>query len=57
VRESLRQLGEILVALPVDWKLGFEDIRRELDAANNRLIVQLFPHQPGHQPQSEKAKP
>ena len=57
VRESLRQLSEILVALPGDWKMGFDDIRRELETANNRLIVQLFPHQPGHQPQSEKPKP
>jgi len=56
VRESLRQLSEILVALPVDWKMGFEDIRHELEAANNRLIVQLFPHQPGHQPQNGKPK-
>ncbi len=57
VRESLRQLSEVLVTLPGDWKMGFDDIRRELEAANNRLIVQLFPHQPGHQPQSEKRKP
>ena len=57
VRESLRQLSEILVSLPPDWKMGFEDIRRELEAANGRLIVQLFPHQPGHQSQNGKAKP
>ena len=56
VRESLRQLGEILITIPAEWKMGFDDIRRELDDANNRLIVQLFPHQPGHQQQSEKAK-
>jgi len=56
VRESLRQLNEIFVALPGDWKMGFDDIRRELETANNRLIVQLFPHQPGHQQQSGKTK-
>ncbi len=57
VRESLRQLSEILVGLPPDWKMGFEDVRRELDGLNNRLIVQLFPRQPGHQPPTEKPKP
>ena len=57
VRESLRQLNEILVALPGDWKMGFDDVRRELDATNSRLIVQLFPHQPGQKQQSGKPKP
>jgi hypothetical protein len=57
VRESLRQLGEILVGLPPDWKMGFDDIRRELEAVNNRLIIQLFPRQPGHQPPNGKGKP
>jgi hypothetical protein len=56
VRESLRQLNEVLLTIPPEWKMGFEDIRKELDAANKRLILELFPRQPGHSSKKEVPK-
>lgn len=57
VRESLRKLNEVLLTIPPEWKMGFDDIRKELDAVNKKLILELFPRQPGHSSKKESPKP
>jgi hypothetical protein len=56
VRKSLRDLDEIVLAIPADWQTPFRDIHEELAQINKHLILELFPRQPGHPQKSTKPK-
>lgn len=56
LREALRQSNEIFLEIPPNWHQGFNDVRLELDSLNKKLILQLFPRQPGRRAKSEQPK-
>jgi hypothetical protein len=47
LRESLRQLDDIILGLSPDDQKLFEDVRKDLDRINRHLIQELFPRNPG----------
>lgn len=47
LRENLRTLGDILLAIPADEREPFDAIRQQLERVNKQLILELFPRQPG----------
>ncbi|HVA18103.1 MAG TPA: hypothetical protein VMV59_10385 [Candidatus Dormibacteraeota bacterium] len=54
VRESLRQLREIIGRVPLEQQESFQKLEEDLDALNQKLILELFPRQPGHKVQDQK---
>lgn len=57
VRESLRELREIMGRVPLEQRESFAALDKDLDALNRKLILELFPRQPGHEIQDEKKHP
>lgn len=57
VRESLRQLREIMGRVPFEQRQSFEALEKDLDALNQKLILELFPRQPGHKFDDERKHP
>jgi hypothetical protein len=55
LRASVRRVDEILVGLAGDEQKPFQDLRKELDQLDHRLIQELFPRQPAAE--SEPPKP
>jgi hypothetical protein len=47
VRRGLRRLEDFLVAVPVEQRESFEQIRKQLDQVDRELIEMLFPRRPG----------
>ena len=45
VREALRQLDDIIFAVPVDQRAPFRVVREDLDGINAQLMHALFPRQ------------
>ncbi|MGH9730302.1 MAG: hypothetical protein ACRD4A_01280 [Candidatus Acidiferrales bacterium] len=54
VRESLRELREIMGRVPLEQRESFAALEKDLDALNQKLILELFPRQPGHKSEDEK---
>jgi hypothetical protein len=54
VRESLRELREIMGRVPLEQRESFAALEKDLDALNQKLILELFPRQPGHKFENEK---
>ncbi len=54
VRESLLQLREITSRVPFEQRQSFDALEHDLDALNRKLILELFPRQPGHKFKDEK---
>lgn len=54
VRESLRELREIMARVPLEQRESFAALEKDLDALNQKLILELFPRQPGHKFEDEK---
>ena len=54
VRESLRELREIMGRVPLEQRESFVALEKDLDALNQKLILELFPRQPGHKFEDEK---
>ncbi len=54
VRESLRELREIMARVPLEQRESFVALEKDLDALNQKLILELFPRQPGHKFEDEK---
>jgi hypothetical protein len=48
VRESIRTLRQIADRVPFTERQPFDDLRKDLDGLNQKLILELFPRQPGH---------
>ena len=46
LRETQRDLDEIIVGLPGDEQAPFVDARKELGELNQQLMKKLFPHEP-----------
>ncbi|HVB07351.1 MAG TPA: hypothetical protein VNF00_00270 [Candidatus Acidoferrales bacterium] len=55
-RESLRQLRDIAGRVPFEQSQPFRALEKNLDALNQKLILELFPRQPGHKIEDEKKK-
>jgi len=53
-RESLRQLRDIAGRVPFEQSQPFRALEKNLDALNQKLILELFPRQPGHKISEEK---
>ena len=47
VRECIRTAGQISDKVPFNQRQPFDGLRKELDALNQKLILELFPRQPG----------
>lgn len=45
VREAVRQIDDILFALPLDQRPPFREVREDLDGVNSQLMHALFPRQ------------
>ncbi|HKV27876.1 MAG TPA: hypothetical protein VJN90_06350, partial [Candidatus Acidoferrales bacterium] len=54
VRERLRELREITSSVPFQQRQSFEALEKDLDALDQKLILELFPRQPGHKFDDEK---
>ena len=54
LRESIRELNDLSLSLPVDERSPFETIRQELEGINKQLLHQLFPRQPGQKKAEEQ---
>jgi hypothetical protein len=46
VRQGLRRLEDLILAIPVDRREPFEAIRKQLDEIDRELIEMLFPRRP-----------
>ena len=57
LRGCIRKLNDIILTVPPEWKMGFDDLRRELESVDQKLILQLFPRQPNHQSKKGNPKP
>ncbi|MGB7022835.1 MAG: hypothetical protein WBD73_03480 [Candidatus Acidiferrales bacterium] len=57
VRESLRELREIMGRVPLEQRDSFAALEKDLDTLNQKLILELFPRQPGHKFKDEKKHP
>ncbi|MGH9864723.1 MAG: hypothetical protein ACRD4H_04840 [Candidatus Acidiferrales bacterium] len=57
VRESLRELREITGRIPFQQRQSFDALEKDLDALDQKLILELFPRQPGHKFEDEKKHP
>ncbi len=47
VRESIRELNDISLALSLDQRSPFDAVRSELEEIQGQLLKELFPRQPG----------
>lgn len=56
VRESLRELRDITGRVPFDQSQPFRALEKDLDALNQKLILELFPRQPGRKADDRKKK-
>ena len=56
VRSSQRRINDILVGLSADDQKSFLDVRDRLDALEQHLIRELFPHRPDAPPASAEPK-
>jgi hypothetical protein len=54
VRESLRELREIMGRVPLEQRESFAALEKDLNTLNQKLILELFPRQPGHKFEDEK---
>jgi len=50
VDKALRELDQILVIAPTEYRPPLLLVRRDLFAINDELLRMLFPHRPGEQP-------
>lgn len=50
VDKALRELDQILVVAPVEYKPPLHIVRRDLVAMNDELLRMLFPRRPGERP-------
>jgi len=57
LRRSLRELGQIIFALPQDLKQFFEPIEAELAAMDKELLDALFPRGPAQKSGKEPPRP
>ncbi len=57
VRESLRELREMMGRVPLEQRESFVALEKDLDVLNQKLILELFPRQPGHKFEDEKKRP
>jgi len=55
LRETQRDLDEIIVGLPGDEQAPFIDARKELSEVSQRLMKKLFPHEPPEDPRPAKS--
>jgi hypothetical protein len=55
VRKSVRELGQLVAALPLDLRPPFEFLRKEIDKVDQMLIEDLFPRRPADE--KPKGKP
>ena len=56
VRKSLRELDQVVLALPEGQREPFEAVRRELLSVEKELLELLFPRQPGKSAEQQKPK-
>lgn len=54
VRESLRELREIMGRVSLEQRESFAALEKDLNTLNQKLILELFPRQPGHKFEDEK---
>jgi hypothetical protein len=55
LRENVRRIDDLILALPVDKRPFFREVRTDLVKTQNELIDALFPRRPGQNP--KKANP
>ena len=56
LRKSLREIEQILLALPAEQRPPFDALRQDLEGIEKELLNLLFPRQPGKNPSQEKRK-
>jgi hypothetical protein len=56
LRSSLRRLEDIIVRLPSDDAKPFQELRKDLEELDRRLVRELFPRQPVVEPAPPKPK-
>jgi hypothetical protein len=56
VHRGLRELEEILVVAPVEYRPPLRLVRQDLGAINDELLRMLFPRRPGEQPLAPPAE-
>jgi len=49
VRKTLKEIDDIVVAVPANLKPPFEFLRREIDQLDRAMIEDLFPRRPGRE--------
>jgi len=54
VRVSMRAIREIAGQVPFTQRQPFEAVQQDLEALDHKLILELFPRQPGHELEKEK---
>lgn len=54
LREGLRRLDEVILAMPVNDRDAFRAVRADLAKMQDELLDLLFPRQPGKTPPKEK---
>src|SRR5579859_430270 len=54
VRESLRELREIMRRVSLEQRESFAVLEKDLNTLNQKLILELFPRQPVHKFEDEK---
>ena len=54
VRESQRELREITGRVPFQQQESFQALQKDLDGLDQKLILELFPRQPGHKFEDQK---
>jgi hypothetical protein len=57
VRESVRAIREIAGQIPFAQRQPFDALRQDLETLDQKLILELFPRQPGHGSEKEKREP
>ena len=50
LRQGIRRMEDIIVAVPYDDRKPFEAIRKQLEGIDQELIEMLFPRRPGKHP-------
>jgi hypothetical protein len=57
VRESVRAIRELAGQVPFAQRQPFDALRQDLETLDQKLILELFPRQPGHESEKEKREP
>jgi len=57
MRQSLADLDGLLPSLPSDEQTPFVEVRKNLERLNRHLIRELFPGQPGNEPEPAEQAP